>query len=116
MGAARKCLRASASSSRGGGTPLKTPKKGRGTATPYADGGGTAQGLGGRVANLRVALHCLRAVCPVVAGSVGGGDGHKYAENALRLLYHTIVASEDAFLDATRSAGGGGELFTTREH
>ena len=108
MGAARKCLRASASSSRGGGTPLKTPKKGRGTATPYADGGGTAQGLGGRVANLRVALHCLRAVCPVVAGSVGGGDGHKYAENALRLLYHTIVASEDAFLDATRSAGGGG--------
>lgn len=111
----KKCLRAAMSSSSGssgggedrGKTPSKTPRKDKTSDKSSDERTRTTEALSGKIAHLRVAIHSLRAIYPIVVGEAGGrrkGGGTKkegqLAENTARLLYHAIIASEDAFIDA----------------
>ena len=107
----KKCLRVATSTSSGGGGSgncSKTPKK-----TSSSEGAEKAQVTShdDKVAHLRLAVHCLRAVCPLIASAATSGDGKREGqmmENAFRLLYHAIVASEDVCAGASSSSGAHG--------
>ena len=107
----KKCLRVATSTSSGGGGSgncSKTPKK-----TSSSEGAEKAQvtSYDDKVAHLRLAVHCLRAVCPLIASAATSGDGKREGqmmENAFRLLYHAIVASEDVCAGASSSSGAHG--------
>ena len=110
----KKCLRVATSGSASSSSSSKTPKKPSSSATTKADGNWEkSQSIGqdDKVTHLRLAVHCLRAVCPLIASAVTSSGGNavgkregQMIENSIRLLYHAIVASEDVFTGAPSSS------------
>lgn len=110
----KKCLRVATSGSASSSSSSKTPKKPSSSATTKADGNSEKSqpiGQDDKVTHLRLAVHCLRAVCPLIASAVTSSGGNavgkregQMIENTIRLLYHAIVASEDVFTGAPSSS------------
>lgn len=112
----KKCLRVATSGSASSSSSSKTPKK---SSSSRKAENTIAQDE--KAAHLRLAVHCLRAVCPLIASAVISSGGNavgkregQMIENAIRLLYHAIVASEDVFTGAPASTSSSSSSLVVR--
>lgn len=116
----KKCLRvATSGSASSSSSSSKTPKKSSSSATKAEGNSEISHSIGqdDKVRHLRLAVHCLRAVCPLIASASTSNGGNavgkregQMIENAIRLLYHAIVASEDVFTGAPSSSSSSSSL------